>query len=136
LSLIDPSFLGSRFPPFSLKPRLRSVCHRRNWALLRVFCYRLRIPDLLPSKRCQLQLSLVTQTSCLGNSRRSRVAGFNRCPLIRDNTDNDLIVPRKRLENKLEGTTMLDSARFSGVCTRGFCCLCVSIRFASSRLQN
>src|SRR5712692_1953775 len=72
--------------------------------------------DGIHSKKCQLQLSLVTQTSCLGNSRRSRVAGFNPCPLMRDNTDNDPIVPRKRLENKLGAR----HARFSGVRTRRF----------------
>jgi len=33
-----------------------------------VSCYHLRLPDPLPSKKCQSQLSLVTQASCLGNS--------------------------------------------------------------------
>src|SRR6266568_4684190 len=32
-----------------------------------VFCYHLWLPDPLPFKKCQLQLSLATQTACLRN---------------------------------------------------------------------
>src|SRR5437879_3336558 len=47
-------------------------------------CYRLLLPDQLPVEKCQLQLSLVTQTSCLGRSQEERLRRFDLCPLIAD----------------------------------------------------
>ena len=40
-------------------------------------------------------------------------AGFNLCPLIADGTENDLIVPRKRLESSLR---VHDDVNVSGRC--------------------
>src|SRR6266566_8820127 len=62
-------------------------------------CYHSRLPNPLPIVKCQLHLSLVTQVSCSGSSRSGRVAAFNLCPLMADDTGNDLIVPRNRLAN-------------------------------------
>jgi hypothetical protein len=50
---------------------------RSHQTILAGLCYHSRLPDPLPIVKYQLQLSLVTQVSCLGGSGRGRVAVFN-----------------------------------------------------------
>src|SRR5712664_3338641 len=63
--------------------------------------YHPRLPDPLPAKNSQLQLSLATQTSCFGKSREEQLERFDLCPLIADNTGQQLDCPRNRLGNAL-----------------------------------
>ena len=64
-------------------------------------CYNLRLPDPLPIEHSQLQLSLATQTTCLGKFSRWRVSGCSLYPLIADGVGIDPIVPKNRLGKRL-----------------------------------
>src|SRR5712664_1998944 len=71
-------------------------------------CYHPRLPDSIPAKNSQLQLSLATQTSCLGGYQESSCIvssmSFDRRQ-YRQRPD----CPLERLENGLGSVTMLSS---------------------------
>ena len=68
-----------------------------------VLCYHLLLPNPLPFEKPQLQLSLVTQTSCLGSSQREHLRRFDPCALIADDSRRRPDIPLGNALGTAEG---------------------------------